>query len=123
MLTTLVFLAVTAVAQDPAATIDYATAKALADQDEASLAKVGLDALRTAQSGVLERAADACRTDEPPKAFTVVIELDAKGKPVGHWRDADTKLAHCMEDKLARQVFYVPPRAPFHVSFEVTFTK
>jgi len=123
MLTTLLFLAATATAVPVAPQVDYATAKAMADQDEASLPKLGLDTLRTAQSGVLERATLACKTDEPIKGFTVVIELDAKGKPVNHWRDADTKLAQCMEDKLARQVFYVPPRAPFHVSFEVTFTK
>jgi hypothetical protein len=125
MLTTFLFLAATAVAQaaTPAPQVDYATAKALADKDEASLPRVGLDALRTAQSGVLNRATDACKTDETPKPFTVVIELDAKGKPVGHWRDGDSKLAQCMEDKLTRQMFYVPPRAPFHVSFEVTFTK
>ena len=116
MLTTLLLLATTT------APIDFAAAKSLADADEASLPKIGMQALRTAQSGVLGRAADACRTDEKPKAFTVVIELDAKGKPVGHWRDADTQLAQCMEDKLTRQVFYIPPRAPFHVSFEVSFT-
>ena len=123
MLTTLLFLAATATAVPTTAPIDYTAAKALADQDEASLPKLGLDTLRTAQSGVLERATLACKTDEPIKGFTVVIELDAKGKPVNHWRDSETKLAQCMEDKLTRQVFYVPPRAPFHVSFEVTFTK
>lgn len=102
--------------------LDYAAAKALADRDEASLSKLAMDALRASQSGVLDRAADACRSDEQPEPFTVVLELDAKGRPVRHWRNAETGLAKCMEEKLSRQPFYIPARAPFHVSFEVTFT-
>lgn len=103
-------------------TLDYAAAKALADRDEGALSKLAMDALRASQSGVLERAADACRTDEKPEPFTIVLELDASGRPVRHWRNADTGLARCMEARLARQPFYIPARAPFHVSFEVTFT-
>jgi hypothetical protein len=116
MLATLLLLATTA------APIDFTAAKARADADEATLPTIGKQALVKSQGGVLERAADACRTNEPPKSFTVVLELDAAGKPVNHWRDSDTQLAQCMEEKLSRNVFYVPVKAPFYTSFEVTFT-
>ena len=119
MLTTLILLAA---AVSAPAQFDYAAAKALADRDEAALPKLAAQALRNSQSGVLERAADACRTDEKPAPFTVVLELDAQGNILRHWRNAETGLAKCMEDKLSRQVFYVPAKAPFYVSFEVSFT-
>lgn len=126
MITTLLLLAATATVPVPPVTapgtLDYAAAKALADRDEGSLSKLAMEALRASQSGVLDRAADACRSDEQPEPFTVVLELDAKGRPVRHWRNAETGLAKCMEEKLSRQPFYIPARAPFHVSFEVTFT-
>ena len=130
MIATLMFptflLAATATLPIPAPAapeaLDYAAAKALADRDEASLSKLAMDALRASQSGVLDRAADACRTDEKLEPFTIVLELDAKGRPVRHWRNADTGLARCMEERLSRQAFYIPARAPFHVSFEVSFT-
>ena len=105
-----------------AAPLDFTAAKARADADEATLPAIGKQALIASQGGVLGRAADACRSDEAPKSFTVVLELDATGKPVNHWRDVDTQLAKCMEDKLSRNVFYVPAKAPFYTSFEVTFT-
>jgi hypothetical protein len=118
---TIIALAV-ATATATAAPLDYTAAKALADRDEAALPKLGSEALRTSQSGVLERAADACRTDEKPAPFTIVLELDAKGLPTRHWRNAETGLARCMEDKLSKQAFYIPAKAPFYVSFEVSFT-
>lgn len=134
MITTLILLATTAttpavpvtVAPAPAAavaTLDYDTAKALADRDEAAMSKLSADMLRRSQSGVLDRAADSCRTDEAPKSFVVVLELDAEGKVTNHWRNAETGLAKCMDDKLSRQMFYVPQKAPFYISFEVSFTK
>lgn len=127
MLTSLLLsLAVGTTAPFPApaaspATLDYAAAKALADRDEAAMSKLGADMLRRSQSGVLDRAADACRTDEKPAPFTVVLELDEKGNATNHWRNAETGLAKCMEGKLARSAFYVPARAPFYISFEVSF--
>ncbi len=134
MITTLILLAATAttpaapatVAPTPtatAATLDYDAAKALADRDEAGMSKLSADMLRRSQAGVLDRAADACRTDEAPKSFTVVLELDAQGRATNHWRSAETWLAKCMDEKLSRQMFYVPQKAPFYISFEVSFTK
>ena len=93
----------------------------MADRDEAALPKVASDALRSSQAGVLDRAASACRTAEAPEPFTVVLELDDKGAITNHWRNAETGLAKCMEGKLARSAFYVPARAPFYISFEVSF--
>ena len=129
MIATLVFptvlLAATATLPMPSAeppALYYAAAKALADRDEGSLPKLAMDALRASQSGVLDRAADACRTDEKPEPFTGVLQLDANGRPVGHWRNGETGLARCMEARLSRQAFYIPARAPFFVSFEVSFT-
>lgn len=134
MITTLILLAATAttpaapatVAPAPvaaAATLDYDAAKALADRDEAAMSKLSAGMLRRSQSGVLDRAADSCRTEEAPKSFTVVLELDAQGRTTNHWRSAETALAKCMDEKLSRQMFYVPQTAPFYISFEVSFTK
>ena len=113
---------VSATTPAPAAAMDYDAAKALADRDEAAMSKLASDMLRRSQSGVLDRAAAACRTDEAIQPFTVVLELDAKGNATNHWRNADTYLAKCMEEKLSRQMFYVPSKAPFYISFEVSFT-
>ena len=101
--------------------LDYTAAKALADRDEAAMSSIASQALRNSQSGVLDRAASACRTAEAPEPFTVVLELDAQGNITNHWRNADTGLAKCMEEKLTRQAFYIPAKAPFYISFEVTF--
>ncbi|KGQ18067.1 hypothetical protein LF41_1421 [Lysobacter dokdonensis DS-58] len=132
MITSLLLLAVTATTPAAQATtiapaaiaapLDYDAAKALADRDEAAMSKLSADMLRRSQSGVLERAAASCQTTEAPKSFTVVLELDAKGRVTNHWRNAETGLAKCMDDKLARQMFYVPSKAPFYISFEVSFT-
>jgi hypothetical protein len=118
MITTLVLLAATA--GTPA--LDYTAAKALADRDEAAMSKLAAGMLQRSQSTVLERAADKCKTDEKPAPFTVVLELDANGKATNHWRSAETGLAKCMEEKLSTQMFYVPQKAPFYISFEVSFT-
>ncbi len=133
MITTLLLLAATATtpaaaattapAATAVATLDYDAAKALADRDEAAMPKLSAGMLRRSQAGVLDRAADSCRTDEAPKSFTVVLELDAQGRATNHWRSAETALAKCMDEKLSRQMFYVPQQAPFYISFEVSFTK
>ena len=125
MITTLLLLAATATTPAlPAVTpdtIDFEAAKALADRDEKAMTKLAADAMKKSQWGVLARATEACRTDEKPAPFTVVLELDAAGKATRHWRDSETGLAKCMDDKLARQAFYIPGKAPFSISFEVTF--
>ncbi|UHQ20637.1 hypothetical protein LVB87_05705 [Lysobacter sp. KIS68-7] len=127
MITLLMLLAATAGAPvalpTTAPTLDYPAAKALADADEAAMSKVASTMLRNSQSGVLDRAANACRSDEKPAPFIVVLELDASGKVTRHWRNAETNLAKCMEDKLSRAPFYIPAKAPFYISFEVSFTQ
>jgi len=104
-------------------TLDFKAAKALADADEKAMPKVAANMLRNSQAGVLDRAADACRSDEKPAPFIVVLELDEKGNATRHWRNAETNLAKCMEDKLSRTPFYFPTKVPFYISFEVSFTQ
>jgi hypothetical protein len=116
-------VAVPAVTPATAPTLDYKAAKALADADEKAMPKVAANMLRNSQAGVLDRAADACRSDEKPAPFIVVLELDEKGNATRHWRNAETNLAKCMEDKLSRTPFYFPTKAPFYISFEVSFTQ
>jgi len=130
MITLLTLLAATAgapivpaVTPTTAPTLDYKAAKALADAEEKAMSKVAATMLRNSQAGVLDRAADACRSDEKPAPFIVVLELDEKGNTTRHWRNADTNLAKCMEDKLSRAPFYFPTKAPFYISFEVSFTQ
>ena len=116
-------VAVPAVTPTTGPTLDYTAAKALADADEKAMPKVAANMLRNSQAGVLDRAADACRSDEKPAPFIVVLELDEKGNATRHWRNAETNLAKCMEDKLSRTPFYIPTKAPFYISFEVSFTQ
>ncbi|WP_440976941.1 hypothetical protein [Pseudoxanthomonas winnipegensis] len=102
---------------------DIAQAKAQADRDEASLPPDLSQAMRTAQQDTLERGVAACAS---PKAdttpFVIVARLDARGGIARTWRKGDTPLAICLDRFLRGRVLLAPPRAPFFVSFELSFT-
>lgn len=110
----------------PASTVaneDYLAAKQQADADEHALQPMQGDALRTAQGRLLDAALQRCaRPDASTAPFTVVAELDAGGKIVRTWLLGDTTLATCFRSDLAGKILPPPPRTPFYVSFEMSFT-
>ena len=109
----------------PAApTPDYAEAKALADKDEASLAPAEMETLRKAQGELLDAGTAACATPRPDLSpFTVVMELDGEGKVVRTWLQGSSPIGICLRKYVADRILIVPPRAPFHTSLELSFSK
>ncbi|MFT3756301.1 MAG: hypothetical protein QM769_10220 [Pseudoxanthomonas sp.] len=102
---------------------DYAQAKALADHDEARLERLTAEYLNKAQAGATDAIVRACAApDADTAAFVVVARLDENGKAVETWRQGDTPLAICFEKELWGRTIVAPPHAPFHVSFEISFT-
>jgi len=107
-----------------AAPADIDAAIALANADEASLAGEKHVALVKAQEALLDKAFSRCvpsEPREPPPAFTVVLQLDAAGKPRQSWLKGDDVIARCVEKALAEQKVFIPPHAPFYTFFEVSF--
>lgn len=104
--------------------LEYAEAKALADKDEASLAQAESESLRKAQGGLLDAGTAACATPRPDLSpFTVVMELDAEGKVVRTWLQGSSPIGICLRKYVADRILIVPPRAPFHTSLELSFSK
>ena len=113
----------TALAQ-ASTSVDFNAAKRAADADEATLTVTQRAAIQQAQSRQLDTAVADCASPNPDTtAFVVVAELDARGKIVRTWRQGDTALAQCVERELSGRFLEPPPRAPFHVSFELSFTR
>lgn len=104
--------------------LEFDAAKRAADADEATLTVTQRAAIQQAQSRQLDTAVADCASPNPDTApFVVVAELDARGKIARTWRQGDTALAKCVERELAGRFLEPPPRAPFHVSFELSFTR
>jgi len=109
----------------PAApTLEYAEAKTLADKDEASLAPAVMENLHKAQGELLNAGTAACATPRPDLSpFVVVMELDAGGKVVRTWLQGSSPIGICLRKYVVDKVLIVPPRAPFHTSLELSFSK
>jgi hypothetical protein len=120
----LIVLASLSGALSAAPTLDYAEAKAQADQDEASLAPADMQSLRKAQGELLDAGTAACATPRPDLSpFVVVMELDAEGKVVRTWLQGASPIGVCLRKYVADKTLVVPPRAPFHTSLELSFSK
>ena len=103
---------------------DYAVAKSLADQDEASLAPTQSANLRELQGKLLGEAVGACATPTPDLSpFVVVMELGPDGKVIRTWLQGSSLLGMCFRKYVAGRTLMVPPRVPFFTSLEVSFTK
>lgn len=109
--------------------VGYITAKATADVDEASMTEAEKSAALTQQRAFLDAAIAACATDQATagstdfSAFVVVVRLDATGRVVETWRQGDSPLALCTQRYALDRILFVPPRTPFHTSFEVSFVR
>lgn len=109
-----------------AAPIEYADAKRLASADEASVTGAAHAAMLEAQkalldAGVADCAGQGLREDFSP--FVVVMRLDAEGRVQQTWRQGSSPLALCLQRYVRDRIVFVPPRAPFHATLEVNFTK
>ncbi|MDN5781388.1 MAG: hypothetical protein L0H23_05095 [Luteimonas sp.] len=115
-------LAHAAVVETP---MDFVAAKAAADADEASQEDTARTVALEQQSAFLDAGVSACadaRSTARLEAFVIVVELDATGHVVRTWRRGDSPLALCIERQARGKRMFVPPRAPFHASLEVSFT-
>jgi len=104
--------------------MDFTAAKAAADADEASLAPDARAATLDRQRAFLDAGVAACadlQSTAQLQDFVVVVRLDASGTVMRTWRRGDSPLALCIERHSRGKVMFVPPRAPFHASLEVTF--
>jgi hypothetical protein len=105
---------------------DYAAAKSAADADESSLAGTDRQALLKAQQAFIDAATQACATDRPNpdlSPFVVVMALDAAGRTMQTWRRGESPLSVCMQHFASQATVFVPPRAPFYSSIEISFEK
>jgi len=104
--------------------MDFTAAKAAADADEASLAPDARAATLDRQRAFLDAGVAACadlQSTAQLQDFVVVVRLDASGTVMRTWRRGDSPLALCIERHSRGKVMFVPPKAPFHASLEVTF--
>lgn len=115
-------------AADPVvpAAIEYVDAKRLADADEKSVTGPAHEAMLAAQRRLLDAGVVDCSLGKPQKdfsGFTIVMELDASGLVRRTWREGGSPLAICLQRYVRDKVVFVPPRAPFHTSLAISFTK
>jgi hypothetical protein len=109
----------------PESQMDFTAAKAAADADEASQDEAARAAALKQQSAFLDAGVAACadaRNTARLEGFVIVVELDGSGHVVRTWRRGDSPLALCIERQARGKLMFVPPRAPFHASLEVSFT-
>ena len=106
--------------------LEYYDARKLADADEAGGTGPARDAMLAAQRKLLDEGVVECSLGKPQKdfsGFTVVMALDASGRVLRTWREGGSPLAICLQRYVRDKVVFVPPRAPFHTSLAISFTK
>lgn len=106
--------------------LEYIDAKRLADADEKSVTGAAHDAMLAAQRTLLDAGVLECSLGKPQKdfsGFTIVMALDASGRVLRTWREGGSPLAICLQRYVRDKVVFVPPRAPFHTSLAISFTK
>ena len=108
------------------APLDYSDAKPLATRDEASVTGTAHTAMLAAQQTLLDAGVVECSLGKPQKdfsGFTVVMALDASGRVLRTWREGGSPLAICLQRYVRDKIVFIPPRAPFHTSLAISFTK
>ena len=105
---------------------EYVDAKRLADADEASVTGPAHEAMLAAQRKLLDAGVVECSLGKPQadfSGFTIVMRLDAQGVVGQTWRQGSSPLAICLQRYVRGKTVFVPPRAPFHGSLEISFGK
>ena len=106
--------------------LDYHDARKLADADEAGVTGPAKDAMLAAQRKLLDAGVVECSLGKPQadfSAFAIVMRLDAQGVVQQTWRQGGSPLAICLQRYLRDKTVFVPPRAPFHTTLDISFTK
>jgi hypothetical protein len=106
--------------------LEYIDAKRLADADEKSVTGAAHDAMLAAQRKLLDEGVVACSLGKPQEdfsGFTIVMALDASGHVQRTWREGGSPLAICLQRYVRDKLVFVPPRAPFHTSLAISFTR
>ena len=108
------------------APLEYIDAKRLADADEKSVTGAAHEAMLAAQRTLLDAGVVECSLGKPQKdfsGFTIVMALDATGHVQRTWREGGSPLAICLQRYVRDKIVFIPPRAPFHTSLAISFTK
>ena len=106
--------------------LEYYDARKLADADEAGVTGPARDAMLAAQRKLLDAGVVECSLGKPQKdfsAFTIVMRLDAQGLVQQTWREGGSPLAICLQRYVRDKTVFVPPKAPFHTSLDISFSK
>ena len=106
--------------------LEYYDARKLADADEAGVTGPARDAKLTAQRKLLDAGVVECSLGKPQKdfsAFAIVMRLDAQGLVQQTWREGGSPLAICLQRYVRDKTVFVPPKAPFHTSLDISFSK
>ena len=106
--------------------LEYIDAKRLADADEKSVTGAAHDAMLAAQRKLLDAGVVECSLGKPQKdfsTFAIVMRLDAQGLVQQTWREGGSPLAICLQRYVRDKTVFVPPKAPFHTSLDISFTK
>ena len=106
--------------------LDYHDARKLADADEAGVTGPAKDAMLAAQRKLLDAGVVECSLGKPQKdfsAFAIVMRLDAQGLVQQTWREGGSPLAICLQRYVRDKTVFVPPKAPFHTSLDISFSK
>ena len=106
--------------------LDYSDVKPLATADEASITGAAHRAMLAAQKTLLDAGVEACALGNPQSdfaAFTIVMRLDADGRVQQTWRQGSSPLAICLQRYVREKIVFVPPKAPFYTSLDISFTK
>ena len=106
--------------------LEYYDARKLADADEAGVTGPARDAMLAAQRKLLDAGVVECSLGKPQKdfsAFAIVMRLDAQGLVQQTWREGGSPLAICPQRYARDKTVFVPPKAPFHTSLDISFSK
>ena len=106
--------------------LEYYDARKLADADEAGVTGPARDAMLAAQRKLLDAGVVECSLGKPQKnfsAFAIVMRLDAQGLVQQTWREGGSPLAICLQRYVRDKTVFVPPKAPFHTSLDISFSK
>ena len=110
-------------AADP---LEYYDARKLADADEAGVSGPARDAMLAAQRKLLDAGVVECSLGKPQKDFSpfaIVMRLDAQGLVQQTWREGGSPLAICLQRYVRDKTVFVPPKAPFHATLDISFTQ
>ena len=106
--------------------LEYYDARKLADADEAGVTGPARDAMLAAQRKLLDAGVVECSLGKPQKdfsAFAIVMRLDAQGLVQQTWREGGSPVAICLQRYVRDKTVFVPPKAPFHTSLDISFSK